>query len=175
MSDIEHKHCYKCNSDKSATLEFFKPSKRCRSGLLSLCRQCSSEKDKAYRIRKKSKVDELIKSFSEKAKKDGYQDGVAAERRKWTRYLPADRESHITWLEKPPTDRLKTVVVITVNEYERYALYRPDQFYMNSSYMHIDFEPVPMALNLASGQQIRWFHWKPRGPYPVSELAVMHD
>ena len=28
-----------------------------------------------------------------------------------------------------------------------------------------------MALTFANGQMIRWLHWRPVGPYPVTELA----
>lgn len=39
-SDSTTKRCTKCGEEKPATLEYFPPDKRLKSGLLSYCRQC---------------------------------------------------------------------------------------------------------------------------------------
>ncbi len=122
---------------------------------------------------KKSKVDKLIKKFKQSSWDEGVVHGVKTERAKWERLLPIRGDSNVTWLDNGPPGKLRTVVVLEPTS-ERLFPVDPNACFMPSrGYQRIDFEPVPMALSLATGQQIRWFHWKPIGPYPVTELAVM--
>lgn len=124
---------------------------------------------------KKAKVQKIINRLVNEARNDGFTKGITSgridERKRWERYLPLDRDSNITYLDKYP-DKLRTVAVYSDRDFLYAIDTRPDRYY-EAPYKRIDFEPVPMALTLANGHQIRWFHWKPHGPYPVSELAVL--
>lgn len=122
---------------------------------------------------KKYKVNKLIQQFSAQSRVEGIAQGIKTERSKWECLLPIRGDSNVTWLDNRPPDKLRTVAVLEPTS-ERYFPIDPDAMFMSSrGYQRIDFEPIPMALSLATGQQIRWFHWKPIGPYPVTELAVM--
>lgn len=121
---------------------------------------------------KKSKVTAIVKKHVAEARASAEQAGAERERRRWERLLPMRGDEHVTWLDRGPPDKLRTVVVLEPTS-ARFFPVDPVTFYPSREYQRIDFEPIPMALTLATGQQIRWFHWKPRGPYPVSELAVM--
>ncbi len=125
---------------------------------------------------KKSKVDALIKKFSNDAFKDGKTEGQLKERSRWEKILPPPGSVDNVCYVGPTPEALRFIVPILENG--RYPIRMPmskdyDYYYMRSQFSRIEFEAIPMALTLTTGQQFRWFHWKPIGPYPVSELAVM--
>jgi hypothetical protein len=123
---------------------------------------------------RKSKADRLIKKFAAEAKAAGERVGQERERDRWTALLPVPGNQEVTWLHEPPKTLHHTLIAMPRSGMRAFAAdfsnlaysYRPEV-------QRLEFEAVPMALSLASGHQVRWFHWKPRGPYPVSELAVL--
>lgn len=120
---------------------------------------------------KKSKVDAVVRKFAAAARVAGERDGRADERRRWEALLPVPGHQEVTWLHEPPRTLHYQLLVMPR---DRRTFFQADHETRPSfEAVRLDFEAVPMALSLASGHQIRWFHWKPRGPYPVSELAVL--
>lgn len=122
---------------------------------------------------KKAKVDAIIKRKAAEARHSGERIGAERERQRWTALLPVPGDRQVTWLFEPPK-ALQHSLIIAPRSGPAFPSDFTDPVYRyERDYQRMDFEAVPMALSLASGQQIRWFHWKPRGPYPVSELAVL--
>ncbi len=124
---------------------------------------------------KKKKVDALIRKFQAEAERRGEERGRREERRKHENLIPAPRDGFAYLNGDPSRDgKIRSVVVMPPSYAVGYAT-PLDMWEMPraSSYQRLDFEAVPMALSLSNGFQVRWFHWKPIGPYPVSELAVL--
>jgi len=60
---MEFKICPKCQQQKNASLGFFPPDKRAKSGLASLCRACQSIANKNWKSRNPEKNKEIIKAW----------------------------------------------------------------------------------------------------------------
>jgi hypothetical protein len=123
---------------------------------------------------KKKKVDAIVRKYQAEARAAGERAGAERERDRWTALLPVPGDRQMTWLHEPPKSLHYTLVI-----HPRSGSVAFPSDFSNLAYRYepivqrLEFEAVPMAMSLASGHQIRWFHWKPRGPYPVSELAVL--
>lgn len=121
---------------------------------------------------KKSKVDKLIKKFTNESFKDGKTEGMLKERSRLEKILPPPGSVYDVCQIGPVPEALRFIVPIMDR--------MPDRFPVSSKCgehfgheQRIEFEAVQMALILTTGQQFRWFHWKPVGPYPVTELGVL--
>lgn len=121
---------------------------------------------------KKSKVDAIIKKHVAAARAEALAEGQSTGRRierdKWTAYVGEPGRDGVVWLDNYPRETIKTIMLrpYLTAMFADYA--RPF-----TEHMRLDFEAVPMALSLADGTMVRWMHWKPRGPYPGHELAVV--
>jgi len=123
---------------------------------------------------KKAKVTAIIKKYEAAARAVGEAAGRDRERRRWEALLPVPGDQHVTWLQEPPKSLHYTLAIFPRSGAMAFPSDFSDLAYRyEPQAQRLEFEAVPMAMTLASGHQIRWFHWKPRGPYPVSELAVL--
>lgn len=120
---------------------------------------------------KKAKVDRLIREKMAEAHRSGMCDGERRERERHTEILLPDIKG-LVYLVPPPSEPRKTVAFragsVWMDPFE------PSQYRVPfDTHMQIDFEPIVKAVSFSNGAQIRWFDWKPLGPYPVSELPQM--
>jgi hypothetical protein len=127
---------------------------------------------------KKAKVDRIIRRYQAEAlargRATGVSEGRAMERQRWEALLPVPGDQQVTWLHEPPKSLRYTLAIFPRSGRVAFPSDFSDMAYRyEPGAQRLEFEAVPMALSLASGHQIRWFHWKPRGPYPVSGLAVL--
>lgn len=122
---------------------------------------------------KKAKVDRLIKKFQAEGRAAGERAGAERERARWTALLPDRGQDNVVWLGPKP-EHLHYVVPIMPRRSSAFPGDLRDLSYQYSRVIErMDFEAVPKAVVLTNGLSIRWMDWRPRGPYPVSELAVM--
>lgn len=123
---------------------------------------------------KRAKVDAVVRKYAAEARAAGERVGAERERDRWVALLPVPGDQHVTWLHEPPKALRYTLLVCARSGLAAFPSDFSDLAYRyEPSAQRLEFEAVPMAMSLASGHQIRWFHWKPRGPYPAHELAVL--
>lgn len=126
---------------------------------------------------KRSKVDAVVRKYSAEARAAGERSGQDIERRRWEALLPIPGDQNVVWLDEPPKTLRRVLAIAPRDPRGPFGVLGPYDdrfdFRMARSILRLEFEGVPMALTIANGVQVRWFHWKPRGPYPVSELAVL--
>ncbi len=122
---------------------------------------------------KKKKVDALIRQFAAEAERRGEERGRREERRRHENLIPAPRDGMV-YLDGDPSRDGKTRNVVVMPPHASYLRYDRATPPLSRHTLCIDFEAVPMALSLSNGLQVRWFHWKPIGPYPITELARVY-